>query len=64
LKNELPLSDHKLTAYEAKRDLAAELLQAVCEMKAGQVKAVVPPVGEQDKPAEDQRDSEQKRFMK
>lgn len=31
-----PLTDKELAAYEAERDLAAELLQAVQEMKAGQ----------------------------
>lgn len=31
-----PLTDVELEAYEAKRDLAAELLQSVREMKAGQ----------------------------
>ena len=42
-KNE-PLNDAALTAHEAKRDLAAELLQAVREMKAGQVRVVSSPV--------------------
>ncbi|MGQ0591761.1 MAG: helix-turn-helix domain-containing protein [Gammaproteobacteria bacterium] len=31
-----PLTDAELEAYEAERDLAAELLQSVREMKAGQ----------------------------
>lgn len=31
-----PLTDVELEAYEAERDLAAELLQSVREMKAGQ----------------------------
>lgn len=35
-----PLSDQELEAYEAGRDLAADLLQSIHEMKAGQVKAV------------------------
>jgi putative transcriptional regulator len=35
-----PLSDQELQAYEAGRDLAADLLQSIHEMKAGQVKAV------------------------
>jgi putative transcriptional regulator len=35
-----PLSKAALAAYEAKRDLAAELLQSVREMKAGQVRVV------------------------
>jgi putative transcriptional regulator len=39
-----PLSKAALAAYEAKRDLAAELLQAVHEMKAGQVQVVSSPV--------------------
>lgn len=38
------LSDAELAAYEAKRDLAAELLQSVREMKAGQVRVVSSPV--------------------
>ena len=39
-----PLSKAELATYEAKRDLAAELLQAVREMKAGQVQVVTSPV--------------------
>jgi putative transcriptional regulator len=39
-----PLSKAELEAYEAKRDLAAELLQSVREMKAGQVSVVTSPV--------------------
>ncbi len=39
-----PLTDKELGAYEAKRDLAAELLQAVREMKAGQLHVVSSPV--------------------
>lgn len=39
-----PLSQKELSAYEAKRDLAADLLQAVREMKAGQVQVVSSPV--------------------
>jgi len=39
-----PLSDAELTVYEAKRDLAADLLQSVREMKAGQVRVVSSPV--------------------
>ena len=39
-----PLSKAELAAYEAKRDLAAELLQAVREMKAGHVHVVTSPV--------------------
>jgi putative transcriptional regulator len=34
----------ELAAYEAKRDLAADLLQAVREMKAGRVEVVSSPV--------------------
>jgi putative transcriptional regulator len=41
-----PLSKAELAAYEAKRDLAAELLQSVREMKAGQLHIVVSPVVE------------------
>jgi putative transcriptional regulator len=39
-----PLSKAELTAYEAKRDLAAELLQSVREMKAGNLHVVSSPV--------------------
>lgn len=39
-----PLTKTELTAYEAKRDLAAEILQSVREMKAGQVHVVSSPV--------------------
>ena len=39
-----PMTDSELTAYEANRDLAAELLQSVREMKAGQVRVVSSPV--------------------
>jgi putative transcriptional regulator len=39
-----PLSDSELAKYEATRDLAAELLQSVREMKAGQVQVVSSPV--------------------
>jgi putative transcriptional regulator len=39
-----PLADAELEAYEAKRDLAAEILQSVREMKAGQVSIVTSPV--------------------
>lgn len=42
--NRKPLTDAELAAYEAKRDLAAELLQSVREMKAGQVRVVSSPV--------------------
>ncbi len=43
LKNK-PLSKAELTADEAKRDLAADLLQSVQEMKAGRVHVVSSPV--------------------
>ena len=39
-----PLSDAELAKYEATRDLAAELLQSVREMKAGRVQVVSSPV--------------------
>lgn len=39
-----PLSDAQIAAYEAKRDLADELLQSVKQMKAGQVHVVSSPV--------------------
>lgn len=39
-----PLAPAELEAYEAQRDLAAELLQSVREMKARQVRIVSSPV--------------------
>jgi putative transcriptional regulator len=45
LKNK-PLTDAALESYEAQRDLAADLLQSIQEMKAGQVKVVSSPVSE------------------
>ena len=39
-----PLTKAALAVYEAKRDLAADLLQSVKEMKAGQVHVVSSPV--------------------
>ena len=39
-----PQSKSELAAYEATRDLAAELLQSVREMKAGHVQVVSSPV--------------------
>lgn len=39
-----PLTDKELSAYEADRDLAAELLEAVQQMKAGQVHVTSSPV--------------------
>lgn len=41
-----PLGPKELADYEAKRDLAAELLESVREMKAGQVHVVSSPVME------------------
>ena len=38
------LTKSELTAYEAKRDLAADLLQSVRQMKAGKVQVVTSPV--------------------
>ena len=38
-----PLTKSELAAYESKRDLAAELLQSVREMKAGQLHGVSSP---------------------
>jgi len=43
-KNSHPLTDEELAAYEVKRDLAAELLQSVREMKAGKVHTITSPV--------------------
>jgi len=39
-----PLSKNEIAAYEAGRDLAAELLKSVREMKAGKVQVVDSPV--------------------
>lgn len=39
-----PLTKAELEAYEAQRDLAAELLQSVRQMKVGQVHVVSSPV--------------------
>ena len=38
-----PLTNSKLRAYEAKRDLAAELLESVRQMKTGKTKVVLSP---------------------
>ncbi len=38
-----PLKESEIEAYEANRDLAAEVLQAVREMKAGEGNVVWPP---------------------
>lgn len=39
-----PLTDKELTAYEVERDLAADLLQAIYEMKSSQLNVVTSPV--------------------
>jgi putative transcriptional regulator len=39
-----PLSKSELAAFEAKRDLAADLLASVRRMKAGQTQVVTSPV--------------------
>jgi putative transcriptional regulator len=41
-----PLTDVELARYEAERDLAADLLQAVREMKVGEVAVISTPVTE------------------
>jgi putative transcriptional regulator len=41
-----PLSRKQLTAYEATRDLAADLLQSIREMKAGKTQVVYSPAAE------------------
>lgn len=41
-----PLTKAQLAAYEAKRDLAAELLQSVKQMKSGQTRVAFSPVVE------------------
>lgn len=41
-----PLTKAQLAAYEAKRDLAAELLQSVKEMRTGQTRVAFSPVVE------------------
>ena len=41
-----PLTNAKLRAYEAKRDLAAELLESVRQMKAGKTRVVLSPAME------------------
>ena len=41
-----PLLAAKLRAYEAKRDLAAELLESVKQMKAGKTQVVLSPAAE------------------
>ena len=41
-----PLSRKELAAFESKRDLAAELLQSIREMKAGKTHVVLSPATE------------------
>ena len=41
-----PLTEAQLRAYEAKRDLAAELLESVQQMKVGKTKVVYTPAVE------------------
>jgi putative transcriptional regulator len=41
-----PLTGRELAAFEAKRDLAAELLQSIREMKAGKTHVVLSPASE------------------
>lgn len=41
-----PMSDAQLRAYEAKRDLAAELLESVQQMRTGKTKVVHSPAAE------------------
>ena len=41
-----PLSSKELAAFEAKRDLASELLQSIREMKAGKTHVVLSPATE------------------
>jgi restriction endonuclease Mrr len=41
--HDVPIDQADLAKHEAKRDLAAELLQSVREMKAGQVQVVALP---------------------
>jgi putative transcriptional regulator len=41
-----PLSERELTAYEASRDLGAELLESIRQMKAGKTKVVYTPAAE------------------
>ena len=41
-----PLTDRQLQVYEAKRDLASELLESVRQMKAGKTRVVLSPATE------------------
>lgn len=41
-----PLAERQLRAYEAKRDLAAELLESVRQMKSGKTRVVLSPATE------------------
>lgn len=45
-KPDQPLTDAELAQYEADRDLAADLLQAVREMKVGRLHVVLSPGAE------------------
>ena len=44
--NSKPLSAKELAAFESKRDLAAEILQSIREMKAGKTNVVFSPATE------------------
>lgn len=44
MKSKKPLSDKKLEAFEASRDLGAELLKSVRQMRAGKGRVVLSPV--------------------
>jgi putative transcriptional regulator len=44
--NSKPLSAKELAAFESKRDLAAEILQSIREMKAGKTNVVFSPAAE------------------
>ena len=45
-KTKRPLTDAELEVYESQRDLAEDLMQAIKEMKAGQVNVVYPPAAQ------------------
>ncbi|MEQ1720952.1 MAG: helix-turn-helix domain-containing protein [Nitrosomonas sp.] len=44
MKSKKPLTDEELEAWENGRDLGAELLESVCQMKAGKGRVVMSPV--------------------
>jgi putative transcriptional regulator len=44
MKSKKPLTDEELEAWENSRDLGAELLESVCQMKAGKGRVVMSPV--------------------